>query len=672
MPKKPKSKPEPEKRKPARNVRETTKTMRDANSSTVTKQPSTPAKQESVLLELNCIVEGEASSFPVNILSTEKVGILKQAIKNATKPDLDLIAAKNLILKLISGGATKIGLSKLSGSSLKELDNELEKLSTYFPDGAAEDRIHIIVEPPQQDMSFIPDEASFHTNITRGSPPGSPLSGHQKNCKRIFAPDSTYAKFLKEFAQNQHQLPLTTGKIPGLPRVSLRKRPDINQSAKPNLLFLDLPDPSKGVRQSEFPTSMAISDLIAKCNTGFVPVFGTGGSEKTRGMLELLAQQWGFYFNSTGDDIGSDDMTTLKSEAGEKLHDENKEINNTRVKKSIYLLFLARLHILQYLLNVTDSNRTFTCARWTLLQACPPVFNAAFDIFNILFRRFLILQWDTASIDTLSRVVRQEFSTTRDLIRHRTFSDFEKTTALFAVLDEAQILGDQLDGRFISETDEKLSRSLLSPVLYGLRNVAAESELTIITSGTGLSIYTLTWVPKSGFIQEGLSSSGNTINGFPYMEFPCWTTRESVVSYIVKIRNLLQDEEAKLVLDGLLPPEAISLMIQRLVGRFRPITKVIEKIIELGDPDGWKEAVGSIESGLTSYENRKMKGNLVYELIRMEKKYNDNLDAFKEPRSLEVILGLLLFQRYMFGVESLVLRGSESELVVHALGRIKY
>ncbi|KAF9109266.1 hypothetical protein BGX27_007787 [Mortierella sp. AM989] len=130
---------------------------RNANSST--KKPSTPAKQKSVLLELNCIVEGESSSFPVQILSTEKVSVLKKAIKTE-KPDTLPMAAKNLTLKLIPGGATKKGLSKLPEKSLKELDNELERRSTYFPRGAAEDLIHIIVEPSKEasKRSHVADE----------------------------------------------------------------------------------------------------------------------------------------------------------------------------------------------------------------------------------------------------------------------------------------------------------------------------------------------------------------------------------------------------------------------------------------------------------------------------------------------------------------------------------
>jgi hypothetical protein len=48
-----------------------------------------------------------------------------------------------------------------------------------------------------------------------------------------------------------------------------------------------------------------------------------------------------------------------------------------------------------------------------------------------------------------------------------------------------------------------------------------------------------------------------------------------------------------------------------------------------------------------------------------------HLPAFKDLRSVEEVLGLLLFQRYMFGADSLVFEKAVPELVEHAFGRIK-
>ncbi|KAF8946563.1 hypothetical protein BGZ46_005756, partial [Entomortierella lignicola] len=100
---------------------------------------------------LNCIVEKESSSFSVEILSSKNVGALKDAIKKKKEPRLNHIAADELILKLSpDGGVTKKGLEKLTESSLKVLDDELQELSTYFPEKPAKNLIHIVVKLPEQ------------------------------------------------------------------------------------------------------------------------------------------------------------------------------------------------------------------------------------------------------------------------------------------------------------------------------------------------------------------------------------------------------------------------------------------------------------------------------------------------------------------------------------------
>ncbi|KAF8977630.1 hypothetical protein BGZ46_007243, partial [Entomortierella lignicola] len=99
-----------------------------------------------ILLKLNCIVEEESTSFPVEILSSKSVGALKNLILPG-KP----LEAKNIILKLTpDGGVTKKGLEKLTENSLEVLDDELHELSTYFPEKPANDLIHIVAKLPEQ------------------------------------------------------------------------------------------------------------------------------------------------------------------------------------------------------------------------------------------------------------------------------------------------------------------------------------------------------------------------------------------------------------------------------------------------------------------------------------------------------------------------------------------
>ncbi|KAF9383999.1 hypothetical protein BGX21_001414 [Mortierella sp. AD011] len=101
-------------------------------------------------LKFFCVVEKESTSFPVDILDSETVGDLKKAIKEAKKSKLDEFDADKLTLKIIPGSATKNELPNLADTSLEELDDELQKLSTYFVHGTEESRIRIIVKPPQQ------------------------------------------------------------------------------------------------------------------------------------------------------------------------------------------------------------------------------------------------------------------------------------------------------------------------------------------------------------------------------------------------------------------------------------------------------------------------------------------------------------------------------------------
>ncbi|KAG0271600.1 hypothetical protein BGZ97_011204, partial [Linnemannia gamsii] len=97
----------------------------------------------------------------------------------------------------------------------------------------------------------------------------------------------------------------------------------------------------------------------------------------------------------------------------------------------------------------------------------------------------------------------------------------------------------------------------------------------------------------------------------------------------------------------------------------------LERIIAKGNPDDWQEALDDTEARLVSYDHRGEQGNLCNEIVRLENKHRENLSIFKEPRTVEEVLGLLFFQRYIFGAYRLVLQEAVPELVEHALGRIK-
>ena len=293
-----------------------------------------------------------------------------------------------------------------------------------------------------------------------------------------------------------------------------------------------------------------------------------------------------------------------------------------------------------------------------------------------LFERFLpiLTQYQTTLTELdLMGAVRSEFQATRHLLeehgRQGGLPSFSNRDRLLVVHDEAQILGDRWNGRFSSIFVEG-DRPLLSPILSGFRKISA-NNLTLITFGTGLSIYTLDWTRSAGSINKSTRPLTGKNCGFEYMEFPGWTGRESIEAYVAGLRCLLPTEDARQALDRLLPSEAIHAITERLVGRFRPAVTAIEKTIARSEPDGWKGALDDTEARLVSYDYRSEPGNLCHEIVCLENKYRDNLSILEELQTVEEVLGLLLFQRHMFGADRLVFEEAVPELVERAFGRIK-
>ncbi|KAF9079315.1 hypothetical protein BGX23_004397, partial [Mortierella sp. AD031] len=292
----------------------------------------------------------------------------------------------------------------------------------------------------------------------------------KKVTDRFFTPGSDITNFLDAFVRGEVTLPVTTGPIRGLPRAWRRGfgKPPEN---RPSLLFMDLPDPSTPDSTSRNHAAGSILDLVKENNRPVIPVFGVSGCGKTRAVIELLSQHWGFYFNASNDDWGSDDMMTLRS---------------------------------AYCLNAFGSSESFTSARWTLLQVCPHVLFDQ-DIFNMLFLQLLKLRHYRES--DLWDFVRAIYEDTKvGLIKHGCLPKINDNTRLLVVHDEAQVLGDEFDGSFQSTTSTDSPRPLLSPILHAFRDIG-QHQLTLVTCGTGLSINTLFWIQSSG---SGLKDSSTT------------------------------------------------------------------------------------------------------------------------------------------------------------------
>ncbi|KAG0049035.1 hypothetical protein BGZ90_007467 [Linnemannia elongata] len=464
------------------------------------------------------------------------------------------------------------------------------KLSSVFDTDLPEGMINILVRRPPPVHAPVPARGS--TTLSGHLSDESLSSDLRADIKRItdkfFAPGSGVATFLDRFVHGLVNLPLTTGSVSGLPRVWLRNRSRCSD-AYPSLLFSGLPDPSSNDAQSVYPTSDAIF-----------------GCWKTRDVIEVLSRRGGLYFNASGNDLGSDDVTTLISYIGPCL-EQDREANSRQDRTITYLLLLSRLKILRYCLMIPGSYQTFTSARWTILQTCAHAFNN--DVFDQLFsslRPLVPVNLTSLTETDLEKATQEELQVTRDLlVEHGIqggFPSFKDRDKLLVVYDEAQILGDAGDGLFKSIS--------MNP---------EEKE-------SGRPIYTLDWAWSSGSFNKPTESLTGKLDGFDCMEFPGWTGRESIEAY---------------------------------------------KAIARGDPDAWQDAVDDTEARLVSYEHRGERGNLCNEIVRLEDKYRANLSIFKGLRTVEEVLRLLLFQRYMFGADRLVLQEAVPELVEHAFGRIK-
>ncbi|KAG0346222.1 hypothetical protein BGZ54_005290, partial [Gamsiella multidivaricata] len=124
------------------------------------------------------------------------------------------------------------------------------------------------------------------------------------NIKRItdkfFAPGPV-VDFLGAFVKGEGALPITSGSIRGLPR-AWRRGFGIALENRPSLLFMDLPDPSTPDSASRNHAAGSILELVKENNRYHISVFGVSGCGKTRAVIELLSQHWGFYFNASNDD----------------------------------------------------------------------------------------------------------------------------------------------------------------------------------------------------------------------------------------------------------------------------------------------------------------------------------------------------------------------------------
>ncbi|KAG0053924.1 hypothetical protein BGZ90_006089 [Linnemannia elongata] len=600
-----------------------------------------------IRLSLFCLVDGLPISraFEIEVSGTRTIAHLKDLIKAKQSPAFDDITGDQLTLwrASIPDDNQKSTLTLAALDDKTELNNPRTRLSKLFPESPDEKTYILVQRPPPGDL---------HTDI-------------KKITDKFFAPGSDVVEFLDAFVKGEGALPITSGSICGLPRTWRRgygKPPE----TRPSLLFMDLPDPSTSDSASRNHAAGSILELVKENNRLHIPVFGVSGCGKTRAMIELLSQHWGFYFNAADDDWGSNDMMTLYNTVRSYLKDVqvssaavDLEINNLFARKTTLLLFLSRLLVFRHCINVPGSSETFTSARWALLQVCPHVLFK--DMFNELFLKLLNLHHHGEL--PLILLIRNVYGDAKDhLVERGCLPKIKDGTRLLIIHDEAQFLGDQFNGFFQSKSSsEDPSRPLLSPILHAFRDIG-QQQLTLVTCGTGLSINTLFWVQSSG------SELKDSSTHFEYVEFPGFTDLESIKAYVSRVRNCLLDDESRRVFDERLPQEALDMLFDKFVGRFRPA--IFEKIIERNDQGVWKALIEDTEDKLVSWEHRTIKGNLCRELDRLDQKHK-GARGDKSVKTVLDILGFFFYRRCFQGEHTLEVDSVNASLVERAFGRIK-
>ncbi|KAK3812540.1 MAG: hypothetical protein J3R72DRAFT_498661 [Linnemannia gamsii] len=587
-------------------------------------------------LALFCLVDGDSMPFSVDIDASKTVDHLKDAIKTKIPGTFKGVDAKDLTLWRVSIPLVPRKDRKdisLSDVPLKEELDETDDLSEVFPDKLPKKTIHIIVQRPPPLHAPVPSRAStpLPGYLSDSSRPSTPLSDHgQIFCTRI-----DVANFLDSFVRGEGSLPVTTGPIRGLPRAWRRgfgKAPE----TRPSLLFLDLPDPSTLDSESKNLAARSILELVKENNRHHIPVFGVSGCGKTRAVIELLSQHWGFYFNASNDDWGSSDVMILHSTVQKHLNDMrdsptvDRQVNNGYARKTTLLLFLSRILIFKSCLNIPCNSDTFISARWTLLQVCSHVLFDK-DIFNILFLQVLRLRHHGEGV--LLDLVRDLFEDAKGrLVKRGCLPKIKDDTRLLVFHDEAQ--------------------------------TSASISLRWLPVALACPFNTLFWVQSSG---SGLKDSSTN---FEFLEFPGWTDLESIKEYVSRVRRCLLNDESRRVFDGRLPQDALDMLFDKFVGRFRPAIVAVEKIVEHSERSTWKALIEDTEDKLVAWEYRTIKGNLCRELDRLDQKHKDARHDKSEKTILD-ILGFYFYRRCFRGEHTLEDDSVNASLVERAFGRIK-
>ncbi|KAF9172646.1 hypothetical protein BGX21_007222 [Mortierella sp. AD011] len=548
-------------------------------------------------------------------------------------------------------------------------------VSNHFNDDAEKDEIHIIVRRPKG------SQTQSDPGVSDALTPSASITPEELNSRFNSIEDEFYSEdwseFIEAYISDNVKLPVTDGKIPGLPIAWRRVGKDRRASThRPSLLFFDLPD-LDGSYMNPDSNSKAREILarISEKNYSSYPIFGASGCGKTRTVMDMLGLNWGFYFNGSKDDRGSDDVKELVSLVETRLGD-NLLINNRITKSITACLLLARVSILSRCLTV--SNGRMTPSKWMLLQVCSQVLGEVHwkdsrpsrtDLFLSLFERMAnsLGKFDFLS---LNKLLRARF----DILTKVLPGWLPNDSKFLLILDEAQSLGEALPDQFRSEQDNlNIKRPILSPFFHGLEELSeVPSQICTIPCGTGFCVYDLAWVGVAGKASKAFREVLDDPRFKRAGSFPRWDDQAKVKAYFRTIDLYLEKQghpTSALKLKDLINDQVCEMLYAWFRGRLRPMISVIEDVIQYGDAGQWRKSIMQLMSALTN-PTIEESGNLCYELSRILKQIlKDGDSGLKTNADIRENLRRAVKNKLLFG-KDYKLECSEPILVQASFARI--
>ncbi|KAG0276876.1 hypothetical protein BGZ95_006898, partial [Linnemannia exigua] len=329
--------------------------------------------------------------------------------------------------------------------------------------------------------------------------------------EEFFQTGSAISNFLRMFVEGELSLPEADCCVKGLAKAWMRSSSFAQKSARPALYLLHPTQPHQ-TTSTTTPPSVAALEMISNFqNSSLITFFGVSGCRKPRAVVEMLAQTWGFYLNGSQADRGSKDITTLYMSAEKipaRYFSSDKVQNGLNMQAITGCLLISRLIVLQHCLNAYHDQT--------------PVIPL-----TILER---LLQ------DQFRQIQGQITSYTSDSLMDR----------ILVVLDEAQTLSDHGKDFFVSRSDTNDTRSLLSPVVRGLRNILSSAEnFCVVTCGAGIGADGLEVLLDSG----GIGSGSMVQVDRRIVDFPGWETVDQVAMYINNLGDLMCEMRGNLCSD---------------------------------------------------------------------------------------------------------------------------